>query len=69
MTSSLAAIVAAVLARAPEWIRHDLGGRDAAARTRAEEALAAMIASALPEQEGGPAAMPPGDEVSPQDSR
>lgn len=40
-------IILTVLERAPEWIRHDLGGKDAAARIRAEETLAAMIASAL----------------------
>ncbi|WP_066548968.1 MULTISPECIES: DUF6771 family protein [unclassified Sphingomonas] len=60
MTSRLADLIAAALARAPEWIRHDLGGKDAASRTRAEEALAAMIASALAERDDGPAAVPPG---------
>lgn len=29
--------------RLPDWIRHDLAGKDAALRMRAEEALAAMM--------------------------
>jgi hypothetical protein len=45
-------IILAVLERAPEWIRHDLGGKDSAARMRAEETLAAMIASALAVEQG-----------------
>lgn len=40
-------IIAATVARMPEWIRHDLVAKDAAVRTRAEETLAAMIAGAL----------------------
>jgi len=40
-------IVAAVLAKAPQWIRHDLSVKDAARRTQAEESLAAMIAAAI----------------------
>jgi hypothetical protein len=39
--------IAAVLARAPDWIRNDLAARDATTRERAEETLAAMIAAAL----------------------
>ena len=45
--SSTEAIVTAVLMRAPEWIRTDLAAKDAKLRTRAEEALAGMIADAL----------------------
>ena len=45
-------IILAVLERAPEWISHDLGGKDSAARMRAEETLAAMIASALAVEQG-----------------
>lgn len=41
--------VAGVLARAPRWIRTDLCASDPALRTRAEEALAAIIAAALTE--------------------
>lgn len=36
-----------VLARVPQWIRHDLASTDMALRTRAEETLAAMIAAAI----------------------
>lgn len=39
--------IAAVISRMPEWIRHDLVAKDVAIRARAEETLAAMIASAL----------------------
>lgn len=41
------AIIAQVLDRAPQWLRHDLAAKDTAARQRAEETLAAMIADAL----------------------
>tara|TARA_B110001454_G_scaffold181313_1_gene175327 strand:+ start:2584 stop:2760 length:177 start_codon:yes stop_codon:yes gene_type:complete len=44
---NLTAIVTGVLAKAPAWVRHDLGASDKAVRTRAEDALAAMITSAL----------------------
>jgi hypothetical protein len=40
-------LIIQVIARAPEWIRHDLLAKDPANRQRAEEALAAMIAAAL----------------------
>lgn len=36
-----------VIERAPKWLRHDLESKDAAARARAEETLAAMISDAL----------------------
>jgi hypothetical protein len=39
--------VADILSRTPEWIRHDLAAKDVAARLRAEETLAAMIAAAV----------------------
>ena len=39
--------ITAVVHRAPEWIRQDLVSKDQAARQRAEDALAAMIAAAL----------------------
>ncbi len=35
------------VARLPDWVRHDLAGKDAALRMRAEEALAAMVVDAL----------------------
>jgi len=40
-----------LLRRLPEWIRADLSAKDANLRTRAEEALAAMIASELQDGE------------------
>lgn len=43
----LTAIVGKVLAKAPAWVRHDMGSTDRAVRARAEDALAAMIAAAL----------------------
>ncbi|MDX3910800.1 MAG: hypothetical protein QHC67_13420 [Sphingobium sp.] len=48
----LTAIVTAVLAKAPQWIRHDLASTDATLRVRAEESLAAMIAAALGADQG-----------------
>jgi hypothetical protein len=39
--------IADVIRRAPEWLRRDLLSDDHVAKTAAEEALAAMIASAL----------------------
>jgi hypothetical protein len=39
--------IAAALKRAPEWLRWDLLSDDHVARAAAEEALSAMIASAL----------------------
>lgn len=41
------AIILRVVERAPQWLRHDLESKDAAARRRAEETLAAMISDAL----------------------
>lgn len=46
------AVISKLLAKAPAWVRHDLGSTDKAVRTRAEDALAAMIAAALAEQSG-----------------
>lgn len=46
-TDELTPIIAKVLAKAPAWVRHDLGATDKAVRTRAEDALTAMIAAAL----------------------
>ena len=47
MGTKLQDIVRAVIAKAPHWVRQDLSSKDATLRERAEEALAAMIASAL----------------------
>lgn len=45
--NAIRALVADILARAPDWIRKDLASKDPLSRTRAEEALAALIGSAL----------------------
>lgn len=50
MTQELANTVLRVIERAPQWIRRDLDSKDAVARIRAEETLAAMIADALDSQ-------------------
>jgi len=42
-------LILRVLERAPQWVRTDLIAKDAGVRRRAEETLAAMIASALAE--------------------
>lgn len=47
MDKTLTEMVSDVLGRAPEWVRADLASRDPLVRRRAEETLAAMIASAL----------------------
>lgn len=52
MNEDSAATIAAIIARAPEWIRRDLLSREESARTRAEEALAAMIANGLGDAAG-----------------
>jgi hypothetical protein len=39
--------LAELLRHLPEWIRNDLAAKDASLRTRAEEALAAMISAEL----------------------
>lgn len=47
MQTDVALILSAILAKSPEWIRKDLASKDASTRTRAEEALAALIAAGL----------------------
>ncbi|HEX2813605.1 MAG TPA: hypothetical protein VHO04_13080 [Sphingopyxis sp.] len=47
MTQELTETILRVVERAPQWIRRDLDSKDAVARIRAEETLAAMIADAL----------------------
>jgi len=49
MNDTFHAVTMAVVARLPEWVRHDLTSKDQSVRTRAEETLAAMITSALNE--------------------
>lgn len=43
--------IAGLLAKTPQWIRHDLGVQDPALRLRAEESLAAVIAAGLIERD------------------
>jgi hypothetical protein len=50
MSDELSQRILAALVRAPDWLRRDLSSKDDANRQRAEEALSAMIASALSEQ-------------------
>jgi hypothetical protein len=47
MTALDSASLGKLLHHLPEWIRNDLGAKDANLRMRAEEALAAMIMSEL----------------------
>ena len=47
MDETTNSIILKVIERAPQWLRHDLESKDAAARGRAEETLAAMISDAL----------------------
>lgn len=47
MEIDIGTVMRELLARAPEWIRTDLASKDAMARSRAEETLAAMIEAAL----------------------
>jgi hypothetical protein len=49
LDDTLQATITATVARAPEWVRHDLVSKEPAARARAEETLAAIIANALAE--------------------
>ena len=44
-------IIAATLAKAPAWVRHDLAAKDETLRQRAEETIAAMIAVSLASRE------------------
>lgn len=53
MDETIEEITLRVLKRAPQWVRHDLEAKDAAIRERAEETLAAMIASALKDGAAG----------------
>jgi hypothetical protein len=47
MDQETSELITRVIARAPQWLRHDLSSKDLNARGRAEETLAAMIADAL----------------------
>jgi hypothetical protein len=43
----LTALITTLVARAPQWVRHDLLSTDASLRARAEETLAAMVAAGI----------------------
>lgn len=47
MDQEISELVARVIARAPQWLRHDLSSKDVSVRGRAEETLVAMIVDAL----------------------
>lgn len=47
MDQETSELVTRVIARTPQWLRHDLSSKDLSARGRAEETLAAMIVDAL----------------------
>ena len=47
MNASAQDAILQTVTRLPDWIRHDLAAKDPALRTRAEEALAAMLADGL----------------------
>lgn len=49
--NDITSLVTHLLARAPDWIRKDLSAKDPVFRTRAEEALAALISAAISEGE------------------
>lgn len=51
MSEDLQATITAIIARTPDWIRQELLSKEKATRVRAEEALGAMIAGALPESD------------------
>lgn len=55
MIENNAAIILQTVERAPQWVRRDLCSSDPAARTQAEETLAAMIADALNKKDEPPA--------------
>ncbi len=48
----ISARIAQIVKSAPEWVRSDLASRDPSIRERAEETIAAMIASALAADDG-----------------
>jgi hypothetical protein len=50
MSNELSERVLAAIVRLPDWMRRDLSSKDEATRQRAEESIAATIATALGEQ-------------------
>lgn len=49
MSDELSQRILAALVRMPDWLRRDLSSKDDANRQRAEEALSAMLVSAIGE--------------------
>lgn len=47
MNEKMSVMILKVIEPAPQWLRHELGSRDAAAHGSAGETLAAMISNAL----------------------
>lgn len=47
MDQTIKAALLKAVTRLPDWIRHDLAGKDAALRMRSEEALVAMLVDVL----------------------
>ncbi|WP_177204129.1 DUF6771 family protein [Sphingobium sp. AP50] len=47
MDQETSELISRIIARAPQWLRHDLSSKDLNVRGRAEETLAAMIVDAL----------------------
>lgn len=50
MDNNLRTVILAAVERLPDWVRRDLAAKDEASRQRAEESLAAIIASTLEPQ-------------------
>lgn len=53
MNDELSQRILAALTRMPDWLRRDLSTKDDASRQRAEEALSAIIVSALNQHADG----------------
>jgi hypothetical protein len=51
MNDNIKAAIVDFVGRTPDWVRRDLPSRDVATRSRAEEALAAMIVNAVEQAE------------------
>lgn len=53
MSDEISQRILTALSRMPDWLRRDLSSKDDTNRQRAEEALSAIIASALIQHAGG----------------
>jgi hypothetical protein len=58
MNDKLTPVILQAIARAPQWVRHDLGSKDPVICVRAEETLAAQIAAALRQTHDSPSGQP-----------